>query len=104
MVNEITPTYYARGESLRNVTLNGFGFELIPGDAIGILSSSNDDPKENLDTQDNYMLYDIISQTQNKIVLKEKVSASADEDSYLGCIVSPDRQTVYWENTTKPLP
>lgn len=38
------------------------------------------------------------------MVLEQRIQYQAGSNTYLGAIVSPDRQTIYWVNNTQPLP
>lgn len=55
-------------------------------------------------TTDNTWLYVITSKTDEEMVLTALNPNTDHSKNYLGCIVSADRQTVYWLNDTQPLP
>ena len=105
MVNEITPTYYASGNFNGVFELSGTKFELIPNDAVLVMSNDNDDPMKFKDRLD---FSNFISnlETRSEGYLKYSQIESYDHGTpcYAAIIVSPDRNTVYWVNTTKPLP
>lgn len=104
MVFDIRPTYYAAGRYRADITLNGFNFGLIPSDAIGILSDDNDRPLMHRNTQRPSEMVDISQIGAYRMTLTQAEEHTHANRMYLGAILSADRQTVYWENTTRPLP
>lgn len=102
-MEEISPSYYAAGSALRQVTLRGRHFDLIPDEAIGFVSSANDNPTVHLGSDEVRWLFSIISKTKTEMVLRQDTSYSMAA-SYLGCIASADGSNVYWVNDTSPLP
>lgn len=75
----------------------------IPSDAVAIPSADNDTPTAyiNVDRPDFTGL--IVEQTNTMIKFSASESNVHDR-GYLGCIVSADRQTIYWINESRPLP
>lgn len=106
MVNEITPAYYARNAIYGNFELSGENLDVIPDNAVGILSFDNDNPLQNLEVHSPWMVYSIAEKNEGYMLMQESYSGavSADQNSYLGAIVSADFSTVYWQNETRPLP
>lgn len=85
-------------------TVIGKGFDLIPSDAIGIFANHNDDPLEFLNDNRSDLLFGIVTKENTRMVLICQNPIAHTRASFLGGIVSSDRQTVYWENNTNPLP
>lgn len=86
----------------------GFSLEveagwLVPDDALLVVSNNNDNPLAFIDGAARYF-YPITSRTDSSIVFSLSTSNSFGEDMYGAAIVSQDKQTVYWENKSKPLP
>lgn len=84
--------------------LLGSGFDSIPGDAVGVTAADNNDPLAGKDNDSPGWLYEIQTKNDNQIVLHQVAEATHNIPTYLGAIVSADRQTVYWTNDTEPLP
>ena len=84
--------------------LSGSGFDLIPSDAVGVIALTNDAPLANINTERDDWLFDLTNKTSTDMVFDQKILASHDRATYLGAIVSADRQTVYWVNESRPLP
>lgn len=104
MVNEITPTYYAAGRYKAEYKLRGFNLELIPTDAVGVLSSDNARPLMHRDVTDASLVMNVESVDTCNLTLSQDSPHQHSLARYLGAILSADRQTVLWENTTQPLP
>lgn len=104
VVTEISPDYYARQETPSEYRLSGSGFPLIPDDAVGIVAENNETPLMYRSTSAEYLLYDIQSKTGTDIVLRHRTDDVFHQNTYLGAIVSADRDTVFWVNESKPLP
>ena len=86
------------------VTLRGRGFEVIPDNAVGVIAFDNDKPLENIDAEYAYWLFDITEKSEGEMTLLQRQPTAHSVSSYLGAVVSVDRQTLYWVNNTKPLP
>ena len=84
--------------------LAGGGFDTIPAGSIGIVSGVNNNPLQNLHDLTENRIYDISEISDNSAVLVQRVAYQYGSTTYLGASVSPDRQTIYWINDTKPLP
>ena len=84
--------------------LRGKGFGNIPDDAVGIGATSNDDPLEYVNTTNAALILQIAEKTDIQIRMTQDMQYSHTYAAYLGAIVSADRQTIYWVNTSKPLP
>lgn len=89
---------------LYGFTLEGFNFEGIPGDAVGILALNNDDPLQRRESQDRWAYMPLVSKTENTLVFRFEEQHQFSVPNYLGGIVSADRSEVYWINETRPLP
>ena len=100
----MTPAYYATGILADGFDLRGKHFYGLPSDAVGILSLQNNYPHSYRNTQDNTFVFDIVQRDNAAMRLEAREVGSHPQAVYLGCIVSADRQTIYWENTSKPLP
>ncbi len=103
-MNEVSPNYYASGELPETSTLRGENLDIIPVDAIGVLSSENENPLELRYTQSDYNTASIVSISEDEIELRFNGESSHLANVYLGAIVSQDREVVYWMNETSPLP
>lgn len=103
-MSRITPTYYAAGVANPEYTIEGLGFGLIPEDAVGIAAGSNDDPTRSINTTYAGNLYEITDRGAGTMRLTQIDHNAHGSDTYLGCIVSADRQTIFWINNTRPLP
>lgn len=77
---------------------------MIPSNALGVIALQNDAPDVYKDTDRQDWLFDIVEKTSTTMTLRQKVDAGHEVVTYLGAIVSADRQTTYWVNNTKPLP
>lgn len=102
-MTEITPTYYAAGTYILRFVLKGANFNTIPDDAVAVPAVKNDEPLEYRDTIVAANVMTIESRSANEIVFTTAVAVQHGQ-TYLGGILSSDRQTVYWVNNTKPLP
>lgn len=99
----ITPTYYANGVQNPAYILEGTGFSLIPDDAVGIAASSNDAPLQGINGTNPVNLYSLVERGEGYVRFEQQDPAAHAGYTYLGGIVSADRQTIYWENDTRPL-
>lgn len=104
MVFEVSPNYYASSAEEHGYVLRGLNFNQIPSDAIGILSTENDEPLRHINTVINPFMYRIIDKGETTMRLEQSEAEAIGAPTYLACIVSSDRQTVYWVNQTRPLP
>lgn len=102
-MTEIVPTYYAEGVYKHRYTLKGRGFEIIPDDAVAVPSPYNDVPITNRYSDDPNVIMTIESRTPTEIVFAA-ANAVQHNAAYIGGILTADRETVIWENTTQPLP
>lgn len=84
--------------------LNGTGFALIPNDALGVLSTDNEQPLMNINATRGNLLFEIVERDRHTMVVRQVEESTHASSCYLGAIVSKDRQTVYWVNETKPMP
>lgn len=82
----------------------GNHFLLLPINAIGILAVDNDDPLGYRESTSESYLFDISEISDDLLTLTARQVGGHAFASYLGAIVSADRQTVYWVNDSKPLP
>lgn len=77
---------------------------MIPRNAIGVLSSQNANPGQYRYSDSTSWIGTVnIINDSNMEVLQDRAH-NHGTNAYLGMIVSEDRETVYWVNTTKPLP
>lgn len=84
--------------------MQGGGFNLIPNDAVGVIAINNDEPLEFRDSDNARIVFDIIEKGYNNMKVKQRVLSTHSTPSYLGAILSSDRQTEYWVNNMRPLP
>jgi hypothetical protein len=105
-VKEITPTYYAvtEGNIRAEFELSGGGFDYIPSNAIGILSGNNNEPLMYRNVESTSYILDIRSKSNTRISLRAESGTKHSSPIYLGAILSPDRQVIYWVNNTQPIP
>ena len=101
---EISPNYYAAGVENLRYELSGVLFDSIPNDAVGVLADDNNEPLAYVDTSQPSLLFSISEKTANRMVATQNTTGSHGSNTYLGAIVSSDRQTIYWVNETNPLP
>lgn len=100
-VFEVTPTYYAGGIREKNFTLQGVNFSSLPSGAVGIIATYNDDPLHYVNGGANFEIsLSIVSDTE----ISALHNTTMNNPSYFGAIVSNDRQTIFWVNTSRPLP
>lgn len=104
MVTEISPNYYASGFLKRDYTLHGVHFENIPAGAVGCFSVDNTRPTMFIDSTSDVDTAVITVISDTEATCTQAGSHTMTGASYLGCIVSADRQTIYWVNKTRPLP
>lgn len=104
MVDYISPNYYASGNHRAVFTLEGFNFELIPANAVGVIALANDHPLEYRYTQDVAKVVPITQHERFELTLEQDAVYYHSYRMYLGAIVSEDRQTVYWINERQPIP
>lgn len=78
--------------------------DIIPNDAVVVFSSNNDDPLMNRYSNDRWVLGKIASVSETIITTTQDDPHDVGGAFYLGALVSQDRETVYWENTMRPLP
>lgn len=84
--------------------LRGRGFSEIPDDAIGIGSNSNSDPLRFKDAVVETNLMRITEKNDIELKFTQDAPHGHNNPTYIGAIVSADRQTIYWVNNTQPLP
>lgn len=101
MVLEIEPTFYAAGKYYVRFELHGHGLSNIPSNAVGVWATDNNDPLASRETP--YPMT-ILEKNDELLVIGQSYDSSHATPFYLGAILSPDRQVVYWINDTKPLP
>ena len=99
----INPTYYAEGKKSRTYKLKGSGFRSLPEGTLGIMATNNDAPLENLNNERALMKASVTVVSDIEAIVRNG-QHTFEDDNYLGCIVSADRQTIYWVNETRPLP
>lgn len=105
VVTRVTPSYYAPGVQEYDFELEGYDLDLIPQDAVGIISTSNDDPMIYRYSQSLLYAHPVSGVTSTKVFVGDPLqSHNLNVPAYLGAIVSNDRNTVYWVNETQPLP
>lgn len=68
------------------------------------MAYDNNDPLVYKNAQDSERLYRITEKTENEMKLVQITSSPHSVPTFLGAIVSTERQTIYWVNNTKPLP
>lgn len=103
-MTDISPTYYDGNVIPREYVLSGRNFRYVENEALGVAATSNANPTERKDSTNNIVLYDIVEKTDSRLVLKQKEETAIGHANFLGCLVSADRQVVYWVNETEPLP
>lgn len=100
-MESISPTYYAGGIDPLTFVLTG-RFGSLPERVVGIRSSHNATPLEQLDKTDDAHTYDIAI-SGNSLVATLRGTAHTNVPCYFSAIVSPDRSVIYWVNETRPL-
>ena len=76
----------------------------LPDNAIGVYSSDNDNPLQHRYDRESYRVFDITSRSDTNLVLTAREATTVIAAVYLGAIVSPNGNVVYWTNNSKPLP
>lgn len=104
MVDEISPNYYAKNQATGSFTLTGKGFDVIPQNALGLMSYINSNPLQYQNDESPVHIYDIVEKTDSSLRLQVRESRTLTHNNYLGAIVSTDRKATYWINQAKPLP
>lgn len=104
MVREVEPNYYAEGRLRRNFTVRGEYLDIIPSNAIGILSTDNNNPLQHRDSVSDVIVIPLANQTERSLEFEQELEHTLTQSSYLGAILSNDRQEVYWVNESRPLP
>lgn len=75
----------------------------MPVDVLGLMATNNDAPLANLNDDRALMKASVTVVSDIEVILNNGTHTFS-ADNYLGCIVSADRQTIYWVNETRPLP
>lgn len=105
MVFNIAPAYYASITDVRaRFVLSGSGFEDLPSDAVGLVSTSNNDPLREINSTLTSVILPLDVLSNTSLIAEHAEIHSIRVPFYVGAIVSADRQTIYWVNDTKPLP
>lgn len=65
---------------------------------------SNGNPLGNRYSQDDFVVFDIVSKTDDEMTLRCRELITHGAPVYFGAILSNDREEIYWVNTTRPLP
>lgn len=84
--------------------LSGENFDKMGSEIVGVLATENGDPLHNRDSVNEAILVHEISRTKTTLLLAATMENHYSFPYYLGGILSADRETVYWENNTRPLP
>lgn len=107
VVDNIVPSYYAfsRYDEELEFDLIGHNFDEIPYNAVGVLSTDNENPLMHQKDATNYATIVQMSGRKLSMMTEPITSGSvANKPIYLGAIVSADRNIVYWVNNTSPIP
>lgn len=82
--------------------MRGHGFNNIPNDAIATMAfhGNNIDVYRHSESPD--VLWVIVSKTDNEMLLRQMQSKTYNYGNFIGCIVSNDRETLYWLNHNPP--
>ena len=104
MVLNVSPTYYAANVSALGFDLFGRYFNVLPNDAVGVIATNNDNPIEHIESSVDIFFFKIEKISDLRLRLYQDNVHSFTNAVYVGAIVSADRQTIYWQNDTKPLP
>lgn len=68
-----------------------------------MFAADNDNPTQFKDTEDTNLMFTISVVSDRELIATAVYATTHTIPNYLGCIVSEDRQTIYWVNNTKPL-
>lgn len=79
-------------------------FDLIPDDAIGIISYDNDDPLQQLPEGTFRTKVRIVERGVNYLKMESNIAHAYSGNFYLGVIRNIAAEKNYWVNDTKPLP
>lgn len=105
-VSSITPAYYAINASVSEFVFTGSGFLTLPQSCVVPIARSNDTPLENQYSTNHryFMVLSVESDTLARATYPDGISQQFSYALYAGAIVSPDRDIVFWQNETRPLP
>lgn len=78
--------------------------DIVPENAIAVFSGVNDNPLVNRYATDRWVLGEVATVSETRITTTQSDPHDVASAFYLGALVSPDRETIYWVNNTAPLP
>lgn len=82
----------------------GHRFDLIPSDAVGVLSGLNRAPEAQRYSTSTSWTASVLVQDGSHLMVTQDAAHPHTTPVYLGAIVSNDRSVVYWVNNSQPLP
>lgn len=77
---------------------------MIPSNAVAIISENNNNPMANRYTTNQKYVFPVSIIDSRTAIVEYQNALHFDHPIYIGGIVSEDRETIYWENNTRPLP
>ena len=88
--------------------MQGYGFDSLPEDTIAFAMRDNDNPLEFIDFPytpegERIAIMRIVSRSATTMTMASEDAADHAALS-IGAITSADKRTVYWINTSRPLP
>lgn len=104
MVESVTPSYYAAGETNLRFEVLGTGFDNLPNDLVGWGSYQNSDPMIDYDVELVKDRLELVEKTDTRMVFQLANADTFAFTHYLGVIARADRSKVYWVNESQPIP
>ena len=77
---------------------------MIPDDAVGIVAADNGNPLQFRYNEFSTTRFHIGERTDTSMEMIPNSESARATSTFLGGIVSSDRETVYWVNETRPIP
>lgn len=100
MVRELDPLSYAGGNYTRTYEIKGENLDLIPDDAVAVFAKIVGSRTEFRYTSNTNYLFSINDRTSESITFTNGTHSLAE--GTIGCIVSNDRNVLYWVNDLTP--
>lgn len=105
VVYEVRPSYYAGGPQTPSFELVGWNFNSLPVDAVGTLAFNNASPLSYRTTTNASRVFrvEVVDNTRARALVSDWREHDYPGAFFLGCIVSNNREQLYWVNNSSPL-
>lgn len=105
VVYEVRPSYYAGGPQTPSFDLIGWNFNSLPEGAVGTLAFNNASPLSYRSTTNASRVFrvEVLDDARARALVSDWREHEYPGAFYLGCIVSSDREQLYWVNNSSPL-